>query len=162
MVTRSISVSQREWSKPRDGCPSVPRIDQSAKTTAMHSAISRFRSHLRPSKCRKQQYRRTYLMRAAVHGTPHSRNKHETLSNKLHMANEIPSALTHAEGGESLLHHRRAAALARAPLRRRGAKAHSKFVKFAQVPSAVDVRPLSLCTQRSDDSQKRGFTEGKS
>jgi hypothetical protein len=66
-------------------------------------------------------------MRAAVHGTPHTRNKRETLSNKLHMANEIPSALTHAEGGESLLHHRRRGR--RAPLRTPNSnkyKAHCK------------------------------------
>jgi hypothetical protein len=35
LVIRSISISQSFWSRPRDGSPSVPRISQSAKTTAM-------------------------------------------------------------------------------------------------------------------------------
>ena len=48
-------------------------------------ATSRLRAHLRPCKCRIAQYTRTYLMRAAVHGTPQSRRMRATLSNKLHM-----------------------------------------------------------------------------
>ena len=74
-------------------------------------ATSRLRAHLCPRKCRTMQYTRTYLMRAAVHGTPQSRRMRATLSNMLHMREIMhhTSTIEFSHGPQSRLPSHRAA-----------------------------------------------------